>query len=309
MRKQALFCLSLVVTLLFASACADKEESSQADSSGPGRLKVVATTAVLADFARVVGGDKVDVYNVIKPGTDPHEYEPTPADLAAIGGAKVVLKNGVGLEHWFDDTLKNVDSKATVVDTSTGATIRQSGDAADKAGDPHIWHSIPNAKLMVANVTAAFTQADGAHKADFESNQRAYVAELDALEKSIRQSIEALVNKKIVTNHDSLGYFIDEFGLQFVGSIIPSFDTQAELSSTQVTDIVNKIKEQGVKAVFAESSVPKKTAETIAKEAGVKIVDGDESLFGDSLGAAGSDGDTYLKMERHNADVIVDNLK
>jgi ABC-type Zn uptake system ZnuABC Zn-binding protein ZnuA len=117
-----------------------------------------------------------------------------------------------------------------------------------------------------------------------------------------------LANKKLVTNHDAFGYYIDRYGLQFVGSIIPSFDTSAELSGRDIRDLVAKIKATKVKAVFSETSLPPKTAETIGREAGVKVVEGEDALYGDSLGPAGSDGDTYLKMIRHNTRTIVSNL-
>ena len=117
-----------------------------------------------------------------------------------------------------------------------------------------------------------------------------------------------MANKKLVTNHDAFGYYIDRYGLQFVGSIIPSFDTSAELSGRDIRDLVAKIKATKVKAVFSETSLPPKTAETIGREAGVKVVEGEGALYGDTLGPAGSDGDTYLKMIRHNTRTIVSNL-
>ena len=112
-----------------------------------------------------------------------------------------------------------------------------------------------------------------------------------------------------MSNHDAFGYYVDRYGLEFVGSVIPSFDTQAELSSNDISDLVRKIRSQGVKAVFSEASLPPKTAEAIASQAGVKVVAGEDALYGDTLGAPGSDGDTYLKMMEHNTKEIVDNLK
>ena len=132
---------------------------------------------------------------------------------------------------------------------------------------------------------------------------------LDGLDREIASELSALTNRKLVTNHDAFGYYVDRYGLQLVGSVIPSFDTQAELSSRDISDLVAKIRSEGVKAVFSEASLPPKTAAAIASQAGVKIVQGDDALFGDSLGPPGSDGDTYLKMQRHNTKVIVENLR
>jgi ABC-type Zn uptake system ZnuABC Zn-binding protein ZnuA len=163
--------------------------------------------------------------------------------------------------------------------------------------------------MMVANIAKAFVAADPAHAADFDANLASYSAQLDQLDADIAAQIATLSNKKLVTNHDAFGYYVQHYGLEFVGSIIPSFDTQAELSAADVSDLVARIKSQGVKTVFSESSLPPKTAAAIAKEAGVKVVAGEEALYGDTLGPPGSDGDTYVKMERHNTTVIVESLR
>ena len=188
-------------------------------------------------------------------------------------------------------------------------TIREgNGTDEEAAGDPHIWHDPTNAKIMAGNIAAALVAADPADATAYQANLAAYSAKLDALDADIADQIATLTNKKLVTNHDAFGYYVQRYGLDFVGSVIPSFDTQAELSPTDVNDLVAAIKAQGVKAIFTESSLPPKTAEAIATEAGVKVVAGDDGLYGDSLGPPGSDGDTYLKMMEHNTRSIVDNL-
>ncbi|MFC7528614.1 metal ABC transporter solute-binding protein, Zn/Mn family [Actinoplanes sp. GCM10030250] len=117
-----------------------------------------------------------------------------------------------------------------------------------------------------------------------------------------------LTNRKLVTNHDAFGYYVARYDLDFVGSVIPSLDTSAELSARQLTDLVTKIRSTGAKAIFAESSLPAKSAETIAQQAGVKVVAGENALFGDSLGAEGTPQSTYLGAEEHNTRVIVEAL-
>jgi len=156
---------------------------------------------------------------------------------------------------------------------------------------------------------AAFVAADPPDAGIFTANAARYTAELDTLDSEIAAKIAALSNKKLVTNHDAFGYYADHFGLQFVGSIIPSFETSAEVSAAELNDLVDKIKAQGVKAVFAESALPSKVAKTIAHEAGVRVVDGEGALYGDGLGTAKSAGGTYLTMMRHNTATIVDNLE
>jgi ABC-type Zn uptake system ZnuABC Zn-binding protein ZnuA len=279
-------------------------------SSGAPLLRVVTTTTQLTDFANVIGGSDVAVYSVLKANVDPHDYEPTPADIDALARADVIVKNGVGLERWFDDTIRSASPKGRIVDASTGVTVLGGNSSdEDQSGDPHIWHNPQNAKIMVTNIAHAFAAADPAAASRFDANLASYSARLDQLDSDIAAQIATVSNKKLVTNHDAFGYYVQHYGLEFVGSIIPSLDSQAELSAADITDLVAKIKSQGVKAVFSEGSLPAKTAEAIAKEAGVKVVAGKDALYGDTLGPPGSDGDTYLKMERHNTAVIVENLR
>jgi ABC-type Zn uptake system ZnuABC Zn-binding protein ZnuA len=291
------------------AACGDGAPSQPAAADG--KLAVVATTTQVADFARNIGGDRVTVSQILKPNVDPHDYEPTPADITAIGAAKVAVKSGVGLEKWLDETIAAAGFKGTTVDTSTGVQVRRgNGEEEEAAGDPHIWHDPRNAKIMARNIERAFAAADPAAAATYEQNLASYSAKLDRLDADIQAKIDKLPadNRKLVTNHDAFGYYIDRYHLEFVGSIIPSFDTSAELSAQDIDNVVARIKQTGTKAVFSESSLPPKTAEAIAKQAGVRVVAGEDALYGDTLGPEGSAGDTYLKMEEHNTDVIVQAL-
>ena len=295
--------------LAAATACGS---SSASDTGGGGRLKVVATTTQVADFARSVGGDKVTVTQILKPNVDPHDYEPSPADVQAIAQADVVVESGVGLEKWLDQTIESAGFHGTLVDSSKGVAVRR-GNGTDEqaAGDPHIWHNPKNAEIMSRDIASAFSAKDAKDKAAFDANLASYTGKLDQLDAWITQQIDTLpaAQRKLVTNHDAFGYYVDRYHLTFVGSIIPSFDTSAELSGKQLNTLVAKIKSTGVKAIFSESSLPPKTAEAIGKQAGVKVEAGENSLYGDTLGPAGSAGATYLDMERHNTTTIVAALK
>ena len=297
-----------ILGLLGLAGCGGDETSAGGGGSDDA-VTVVATTTQLADFASIIGGEHATVYGVLKANIDPHDYEPSPADVQRLGSADVIVKNGVDLEGWFEDTIKAAAPKGQIVEASDGIDIRKAGDEAEHPeGDPHIWHNPTNAKIMVNSIEEAFSKADPEHAVDYQRNEAEYVRQLDALDAEIRTQVAKLPNKKVVTNHEAFGYYLDHYGLEFVGSIIPSFDTQAELSAENIQDIVGKIRSSGVRAVFSESSLPPKTAEAIGKEAGVKVVAGEAALYGDTLGPEGSDGDTYLKMIRHNTEVFVDNL-
>jgi zinc/manganese transport system substrate-binding protein/manganese/iron transport system substrate-binding protein len=290
-----------------ATACAGSGAASTDDTAGE-RLKVVATTTQVADFARNVGGDKIKLTQILKPNVDPHDYEPSPADIQAIAEADVVVENGVELERWLDQTIKAAGFHGTLVDTSRGVTIRKGdGTEEEAAGDPHIWHNPKNAEVMSRNIATAFEAEDPADKAAYTANLTSYTAKLDQLDSWIAGQIGTVPadRRKLVTNHDAFGYYIDRYHLTFVGSIIPSFDTSAELSGKQLSTLTAKIKATGVKAIFSESSLPPKTAEALGRQAGVRVEAGEESLYGDTLGPAGSAGATYLAMERHNTTTIV----
>jgi ABC-type Zn uptake system ZnuABC Zn-binding protein ZnuA len=294
--------LAAVLAAALAAGCSSSGGAGGDDAGGT--LQVVATTTQVADLAGNVGGDRVQVTSLLKPGVDAHDYEPSPADIDAIARADLVLQNGVGLEEWLDDTIESSGFTGPVVDTSQGVRLRQ----VDGESDPHIWQDPRNAERMAANVERGLAAAEPAAAASFEANLASYTAQLRALDAEVERQLGSLANKKVVTNHDAFGYYLDRYGLELVGSVIPSFDTSAELSGRDIRDLVAKIRATKVKAVFSESSLPPKAAETIAAEAGVKVVVGEDALYGDALGPPGSDGDTYLKMIRHNTATIVSNL-
>jgi zinc/manganese transport system substrate-binding protein/manganese/iron transport system substrate-binding protein len=302
----------LVVGLAGCGNSGDTAGASPGNSARAGpKLKVVATTTQVADFARNIGGDRIELTQLLKPNVDPHDYEASPADVAAIAEADVVIENGVGLEKFLQPAISSAGFDGTVIDTSKGVSIHEgNGTDEEKEGDPHIWHDPRNAKIMARDIADGLGAKDAAHKSLFEQNYTAYAAKLDVLDTKIQGQINALPadQRKLVTNHDAFGYYVARYGLQFVGSIIPSFDTSAELSAKDLSDLVAKIKATGVKAIFSESSLPPKTADTVGREAGVKVVEGESALYGDTLGPAGSDGATYLQMEEHNTTTIVSAL-
>jgi zinc/manganese transport system substrate-binding protein len=283
-------------------------EGSSTTASGAA-LAVVATTAEVADFVREIGAGDVAVTQIIKPNVDPHSYEPTPADIRAIGAARVVVKNGVGLERWLDQTIESAGFTGAVVDASRGVPLRRGdpGDAEMADGDPHIWHNPLNAKIMVADIEAGLAAADPAHAATFRRNLTGYSAKLDRLDADNLAAFAGLPadQRKLVTDHDAFGYYVDRYKLQFVGSVIPSMDTSAELSARQLSELVAKIRATGTRAIFTESSLPPKTAQAIARQARVKVIGGRDALYGDSLGAQGTPQGTYLGAEQHNTATIV----
>lgn len=265
---------------------------------------VVTTAPIVHDLTSRLVGDRMTVHLVLAPGGDPHEFEPTARDLSMIARARVVVTSGVGLEPWFAAARKAASPRGSVVDASVGAALRE----VDGEVDPHIWQDPRNAKVMVANIAQGLRRADPAGDAAYEAAERQMMSDLTALDEELSQRFAGLTNRNLVTNHDAFGYLADRYELVIVGSILPSFNTQAELSARDVSDLVRRIRAAGVRTVFSESAVPAKTARVIAGDAGVSIVAGESSLFGDGLGPPESGAADYFSMMRHNARVIVDGL-
>jgi ABC-type Zn uptake system ZnuABC Zn-binding protein ZnuA len=298
--------LALALLTLAAIAVAGCGSSS----SGGGGLKVVVTTTQLGDIARQIAGTDAHVTQLLHPNTDPHDYEPRPADVRATATAAVILKSGDGLDHWIDDVVEQSGANASTIDAGAAATHHVAGDSSGPEAskyDPHWWHDPRNVRAAVARIARAFADADKAHAAGYRARAKAYDAKLAKLDARIARCIATIppAQRKLVTDHDAFNYFARRYGLQVVGAVIPSQTTQAQASAGDVAALVRTIRREHVRAVFPETSVNRKLAETIARASGASA---DLELYGDTLGPSGSRGATYLGMEQANADAIVKGL-
>ncbi len=285
---------------LFAAGCG----SSGSDS---GKVSVVATTTQIGDFAREVGGNAVDVHQILSPNTDPHDYEPRPDDVTTTADAKIVFTNGDNLDAWMDKVVDDSGSDAKVVDLGAGVPVKLPGESSGPEAsqyDPHWWHDPRNAEEAVRQIAAELSGVDPASKATFEANAAAYEAKLKRLDTGIARCIDGVpaADRKLVTDHDAFGYLADRYGIDVVGAVIPSQTTQAQPNAQDLSDLVDLVKREGVQAIFPESSLSPKLAETIASQTGGSA---DYTLYGDTLGPGDSTGGTYLHMEQANADQMV----
>lgn len=323
--------------------------SSATDGASTGALKVVATTTQLTDFASVVGGNNVELTGLLHAGTSAHHFDPSPADLLALGQADVLIVNGAGLETFVDSAVEASGFDGTVITASDGIDealameiTAESGESHDhehehaedtdadhaeseehteaegeahteEAHDhdhddlnPHIWTSPRFAEGMVTEIATGLAAADPEHATEYTDRADAYVAQLQDLDTWITAQFERVpeADRVLVSGHDSLGYYLHDYGIEFAGSILPSFEDNAEPSAADIDALVQQIKDRGVKAIFVESSMSPKLAQTIAKEAGITVVDA-ESLYADSLGVADSGADTYLDATIHNTKLIL----
>jgi ABC-type Zn uptake system ZnuABC Zn-binding protein ZnuA/ABC-type Mn2+/Zn2+ transport system permease subunit len=274
-----------------------------AGSSSDGRLEVVATTTQIGDWVRQVGGPAVSVDQVLQPNTDPHEYEPRPSDVEAAAGAKLVFANGDGLDAWIGTIVSDSGSEATVVDLGAAVPDRLPGESSGAEAsryDPHWWHDPRNAEAAVREIERRLAAADPRDRRLFARDAAAYEVRLRRLDAGIAACIGSIApaRRKLVTDHDAFGYFAKRYGIDVVGALIPSQTTQAQPSAADLAALAATIEREHVKAIFPESSLSPKVAEAIAGQTGATS---DHTLYGDTLGPAGSPGATYLSMERANA--------
>jgi ABC-type Zn uptake system ZnuABC Zn-binding protein ZnuA/ABC-type Mn2+/Zn2+ transport system permease subunit len=260
-------------------------------------VRVVATTTQLGDLARAVGGDAARVTQILRPNTDPHDYEPRPKDVQATADADVILVSGDGLDSWMGKVLDQGGADVTPLNLGRRAPVK-------RPDDPHWWQDPRNVEAVIPAIRDALATARPQQRATFERNAAAYLAKLRRLDASIRACVDTVApaQRKLVTDHDAFGYFAARYGIQVVGALLPSQTTQAQPSAGDVAKLSEQIRRERVKAVFPESSLNPKLADAIARQTGARS---DYTLYGDTLGPPGSDGDTYLGMERHNADAMV----
>jgi ABC-type Zn uptake system ZnuABC Zn-binding protein ZnuA len=309
-RAKWLRALALLSVLLLAACDTGTPGSSTPGTNTPGSgLKVVATTTQIRSMTEAVLGDRGAVSSILPPGADAHDFEPKPSTVQAISESDIVLKNGIGLDDWVDKLLANAGGDQTLITVTTGIPLRAGDEEGEQdQPDPHVWLNVSNAITMTTNIRDALIRADPANEATYKANADAYITRLRDLDRYIRDQIATIPpeERKIVTNHDALGYYIDAYGLTFAGSIIPSMSTGAQPSAQDVAELISKIKADKVKAIFLESKVNPALARQIGGDTGAKVVD---TLYGDALGEPGTPGATYEGMMRYNTDTIVSALK
>lgn len=318
--------------------CSNASEDPAADG-----LQIVTTTTQLTDFANnVTAGTDAQVTGLLQPNASAHSFEANAADLELIRTADVVIMNGMGLETWLPDILESAGFGGTTIDASAGIDASEilagedhdhgdesatNSDDAEHAHDdeteshaeeehdhghgdenPHIWTSPTLASEMTTEIATGLASVDEAHAETYETNAAAYVEKLDALDSWVTDNIESVPaeDRLLVTNHDALTYFNHDYGITFIGSVMPSWDDNAEPSAAEIDALVADIKDSGVQAVFTETQLSPGTAEAIAKEAGVKVYSGDQALYTDSLGAEGSGAETYISSTIHNTTQLMD---
>ncbi len=308
-RASAVKILTAALVLpLFAFACSRPARKPALE----GRPKVLAIENFLADAAGRVAGNKLSVEALLPVGADPHEYEPSPLDVARVSEASLVIANGAGFEGFLATLVRNASpaGKAggpVILEAAAGLESRAVGAGEPAAIDPHFFLDPILMIRYVENIRDAFSALDAGNTKYFQDNAALYIAELRELDRFIALEVSRIPPRErlLVTNHESLGYFADRYGFTILGTILPGVSSGASASARQIAELTERITRSGVKAIFLETGASARLAEQVASEAGIKTV---TELYTHSLSAPDGPAATYIDMMRFNVKAIVEGL-
>lgn len=300
--------------------------SAAYSSASAENLKVVSSFSIISDFAKNVGGDKIDLTTLVGPDGDAHVYEPKPSDAAAVAKADVVLVNGLNFEGFLPRLVEASATKAPIVELSKGIEpLKSSEEEHDHAGgeehkhegeehkhegeahaheghdhgayDPHAFQSISNAKIYVKNIADAFCTADAANCDAYKTNAADYTKKLDSTEAEVKAAIASIPENKrlVITSHDAFGYFEHEYGLKFLAP--EGISTDSEASAADIVALIKQIKEDKASAIFVENITNPRLIEQIASETKLNV---GGTLFSDALSKPEDGAGTYVEMMQHN---------
>lgn len=311
-RLSALVC-ACTLSLSLLTGCGTQPADTAA---GDGRLRVLTSFYPMYDFACKIGGDCVDVTNMVPSGTEPHDWEPSTNDLKNLEKADVFIYNGADMEPWADDLLVSRSDTLRVVEASENVELRTTDGEHEHAHehegadhhhgdfDPHVWLDPENAKIEMEAIRDALCAADPENSTVFQSNYEKYAAELDALDAEFREKLAPLPNRTIVVAHEAFGYLCDAYGLTQVG--IEGLSPDSEPDPGRMAEVIDFVREHSISTIFFEELVSPKVAEAIASETGAqaKMLSPLEGLS-DEQAAAGAD---YFSVMHDNLAALMEAL-
>lgn len=308
MKATALLPACLAAALCLAAGCG--RETGPAREDGP--LRVAATTSILGDVVAAVGGPDIALTVLLKPGQDPHAFNPTPADLAALSRARLLFANGLGLETF----LPRLPAGSELVEASRTLVPRHMTephhhDAHDEhaagAPDPHVWFDPLNVAAWTDVIRDTLSARDPAHAAAYAARAAAYRRQLLALDAWIREQTAALppARRLLVADHAVLGYFADRYGFTLSGVLVPSFSTSAEPSARDLAALEDVIRANHIPALFVTRALSPALAERVAADTGSAVATFYDGALSEPEGPAG----TYLDFMRYNVSVFIKALK
>ncbi|WP_375090654.1 metal ABC transporter solute-binding protein, Zn/Mn family [Peribacillus sp. RS7] len=298
----------VLAALLILTGCGN--DAAERDK-GSSKLNVVATTGMIGDLVENIGGKHVEVTSLMGPGVDPHLYKATQGDVKTLDSADMIFYNGVHLEGKMTDIFEMMSKDKPTIAVTEDFKEDQLRKVSAKEHDPHVWFDVKLWIVAAEAVKKELIATDPDHESSYRENYEEYVLQLEELDKYVQEEINEIPEDQrvLVTAHDAFGYFGQSYGLDVRG--LQGINTLSEYGSKDVTDMRNYLVENKIKAIFIESSVPRKAIEAVIQGAGKqghKVEIGGE-LFSDAMGERGTEEGTYIGMVRHNTDTIVRALK
>jgi len=269
------------------------------------KLKVATTFTILADMARNVAGDRVEIVSITKPGAEIHNYEPTPSDLIGARGADMILRNGLNLELWFEQFLRNLGNIPSATLTEGIEPMPISGGSYKGKPNPHAWMALDSAMIYVDNIAVALASLDPAGAEEYRTNAEAYKAGIARTIAPLRDQARALPEgrRRLVTSEGAFSYLARDFHLEEF--YLWPINADAQGTPQQVRRVVDAIREHSIPVVFSESTVSDRPARQIASETGARY---GGVLYVDSLSEPDGPVPTYLDLLRVTSETIVRGL-
>ncbi|KKE79591.1 metal ABC transporter substrate-binding protein [Oceanobacillus caeni] len=312
MRRLVRLMLSLAAISLLLAACGNKDVT--ANDNNDDVLKVVTSFTLLEDIVHQIGGEHVEIHNLVPIGTDPHEYEPLPEDIKKATDADILFYNGLNLEGgehgWFFKMMNTVGQKdENIFELTKGVEpkyLNGKGEAEHEM-NPHAFLDPNVGMIIVENAHDALVKADPENKEEYDKNAKAYIEKLKEIDEEYKNKIADIPeeNRILVTSERAFQYMADRYGLE--EGYIWEIDTEENGSPEQIKSLVNFLKERDVPTLFLESNVDSRPMETVSEESGVEIYK--DKIFSDEIGKKGEAGDTYIKFLEYNIDKIYNGLK
>jgi ABC-type metal ion transport system, periplasmic component/surface adhesin len=292
------------IMLTGLSSCTQGKTDNSVNSNQP---KVVSTSTIIADLTEQIAGDEIEHIGILKPGTDPHVYEPVPQDSIALEKADLILYNGYNLEPGLIKLIKAAGTRGKKVAVGEVVKPLDFEYQGQKQPDPHVWGTAKNAILMANKIRDELIILSPEDRDIFTKNAVKLTQELIKLDIWIQEQIATIPpkNRKLVTTHDAFQYYAHGYKLEVIGTLI-GISTEEQPSAKTVKTLANSIQIAGVPAIFAETTINPQLITMVAEESGVKLAP--EQLYSDSVGAPGSAGETYIKMLVKNTQTIVEAL-
>lgn len=304
--------VGIVITIAFTSCASSEDETKHDNGTNEQRLQVVTSFTLIADMAAEIGGEHVEVYNLVPTGTDPHEYSPLPDDTKAVTDAEIILYNGFNLEGgengWLAKMIESTNQSWEIAHQVTDGIeplYIQSDDGREEEINPHSFLDPVNGIVMAENTRDALIEADPEHQEVYEKNASEYITELEQMAEQYEERINEIdeENRILVTSERAYQYLAKRYGLK--EGFIWMIDTEENGSPEQITELIHFIKEKKPPVLFVETNVDPRPMETVASESGVEIYG---ELYSDEIGKPGEEGDTYLNYLQYNIDMIYEGL-